>query len=132
MHEGWRLSKGGLCLVSGPQLSTCARRALHGGWPQPGGCEHGQVMVWLLCRPPPKAGRLGADVLRVMPSKAIELAAFDGFKRLFARVPLTLPRGGGPNYWLDSVAAKDRALGPPATMIAGALAGAPPPQAPPF
>ncbi len=88
-------------------------------------------MVRVLCPRTSKAGRLGADVLRVMPSKAIELAAFDGFKRTFARVPLTLPRGGGPNYWLDSVAVEDRALGSPATMIAGALAGALPPPPPP-
>lgn len=28
---------------------------------------------------------LGADILRVMPSKAIELAAFDAYKKLLSR-----------------------------------------------
>lgn len=70
-----------------------------------------------------RGGRWGADVLRVMPSKAIELAAFDGFKRLFARVPLSLPHEGGPNYRLQSVPQQDRTVGPSATMMAGALAG---------
>jgi len=68
-------------------------------------------------------GGNAVDVLRVMPSKAIELAAFDGFKRLFARVPLSLPHEGGPNYRLQSVPQQDRTVGPSATMMAGALAG---------
>ena len=67
-----------------------------------------------------------ADVLRVMPSKAIELAAFDGFKRLFGSVPLTLPHAGGPNVQLALGPREDRSVGPYATMLAGALAGAAP------
>lgn len=64
----------------------------------------------------------GADVLRVMPSKAIELGAFDGLKRMFSTVSLRQSSEGGfPLYFCPP--AEGRRLGPTLTMVSGALAG---------
>ena len=53
---------------------------------------------------------LSADILRVMPSKAIELAAFDAYKKLLSR---------------EGDDGKLMRPGPLLTALAGAAAGAP-------
>lgn len=62
-----------------------------------------------------RCGRLsGADVLRTMPSKAIELASFDLYKKLFASLR---PRGTDGKHHPSGLG----------VTLAGALAGEIPP-----